>query len=89
MDIGSKAKDLFNEISVGLLHLIGTPNRSKRDYQNNTIKPIHTACLTNNLMKPIPSAKPFLGFGIGEKDRPPIDMSNYAYHPGYVSSSDD
>ena len=87
MDIGSKAKNLFNElidIPFSLLCLLEIPNESKRDYQNNTMKP-----LTNDLMKPIPSAKPFLGFGIGEKDRPPIDMSNYAYHPGYVSSSDD
>ena len=74
MDIGSKAKVLFNEISFGLLNLIGPIHKDKIYHINNT-------------MKPIPSAKPFLG--IGGKRRLPIDMSNYAYHPGYVSSSDD
>jgi len=90
MDIGNKVKNLFNElidIPFSLLYLLETPNESKRDYQNNTMKP-----LTNDLMKPIPSAKPFLGFGIREKDKPPIgmrdfiDMENYVSPFGYVSS---
>ena len=84
MDIGKKAKNLFNElieISFNLLYLLKTPNGIKRDYQNNSMKP-----LTNNSMKPIPSVKPFLGI---KGESLPIDMSNYAYHPGYMSSSDD
>jgi len=84
MDIGSKAKNLFNElidIPFSLLCLLEIPNESKRDYQNNTMKP-----LTNDLMKPIPLVEPFLGI---KGKSPPIDMSKYAYHPGYVSSSDD
>ena len=75
MDIGNKAKILFNELTkvpFNLLYLLETPNESKRNYQNNT-------------MKPLPEAEPFLG--IGGKS-PHIDMRDYAYHPGYVSSHD-
>ncbi|OIO63500.1 hypothetical protein COY26_02190 [Candidatus Woesearchaeota archaeon CG_4_10_14_0_2_um_filter_33_10] len=72
MDIGIKAKNLFNEISFGLLHLLETPNESKRDYKNNT-------------MDPLPKVKPLLGIG---GTRGPINMRDYAYHPGYVGSND-
>ncbi len=79
MGIESKAKILFNEISCCLLHLIGSMPKDKIYNTNNAIKPIHTACLTNNLMKPIPSAKPIL------PERPSIDMRDNAYPPGYFS----
>ena len=41
---------------------------------------------SGSTMDPIPSAKSFLGI---EGKRPNIDMSNYAYRPGYVGDSDD
>ena len=75
MDIGSKAKILFNElieIPFSLLYLLETPNESKRDYQNNTMKP-----LTNNLMKPI--------LPIGKKEGLLIDDD---YPPRYCSPND-
>ena len=62
---------MFNEISFGLLHLIGPIHKDKIYHTNNTIKPI-------------PLTKPFLA--IGEKERPPIDMRDYAYTPGYFNS---
>jgi len=72
MGIESKAKILFNEISCGLLHLIG-PALMHKPFKDR-------GHLTNNLMKPIPP--------IGEKEKPPIDMRNYDYPPGYVSNDE-